>query len=438
MPLPNLNFRQVVFELSVALFLIALNGVFSLSELALVSARKARLQVMADQRRAGAQAALKLAEDPGRFLSTVQIGITLIGVLAGAFSGAALGQRLTDILLAQGLSEAVAEPLGYGLVIAVITYLSVVIGELVPKNLALRNAEGIACLIAPLMTVVSRVAGPVVGLLDSSTKLIFRLFGQSTESASAITEEEIRTVMAEAETAGVIETDERRMIAGVLRLGDRVVRGVMTPRTDIEWIDLDQDDTKIRTALMSAGHARLPIGEGSPDNMIGVIQVRDLVPFLFRGDPIRLRDHVHQVMVVPDGLGALDALKRLREAEMPMALVHDEYGHFEGVVTPADILDVIAGAFRSDEDGADPDAVQREDGSWLLAGAMPADEMSDLIGLTLPERRHYETVGGLVIAGLERLPVTGDIVMILNWRFEVVDMDGRRIDKVLATQVNAA
>lgn len=427
-----------MFELSVALFLIALNGVFSLSELALVSARKARLQVMAEQRRAGAQAALNLAEDPGRFLSTVQIGITLIGVLAGAFSGSALGQRLTDILLAQGLSEAVAEPLSYGLVIAVITYLSVVIGELVPKSLALRNAEGIACLVAPAMTLVSQIAGPVVNLLDTSTKLIFRLFGQSAESTSAITEEEIRTVMAEAETAGVIETDERRMIAGVLRLGDRVVRGVMTPRTEIEWIDLDDDDTKIRAALMAAGHARLPVGKGSPDNMVGTVQVRDLVPVLLRGESIRLHDHIHRVKVIPDGLGALDALNVLRDAEVPMALVHDEYGHFEGVITPADILDVIAGAFRSDADGADPDAVQREDGSWLLAGAMPADEMADLVRLALPERRHYETVAGLVITGLERLPATGDVVTIWGWRFEVVNMDGRRIDKVLATRVETA
>ena len=212
-------------ELTIALLLIALNGLFSLSELAVVSARKARLKIMADQGRAGAAIALKLAVDPGRFLSTVQIGITLVGILAGAFSGAALGQRLTDTLIEEGMSLWLAEPLGYGLVIGVITYLSVVVGELVPKHLALKNAEGIACFVAPMMAFVSRIGAPVVWVLDASTKALFRFFGQTTEAASAVTDEEIRTIVSEAETAGVIETDEKKMISGVLRLGDRAVRG---------------------------------------------------------------------------------------------------------------------------------------------------------------------------------------------------------------------
>jgi putative hemolysin len=424
-----------VLELGIAFLLIGLNGLFALSELAVVSARKARLKTMADNGRAGASTALKLAEEPGRFLSTVQIGITLVGVLAGAFSGAALGAMLTQILLDQGMPERAAEPLGYGLVIGSITYLSVVVGELVPKHLALKNAEGIACAVAPLMALISRIAAPVVWLLDASTKLIFRLFGQSTESESAVTEEEIKTIMAEAETAGVIETDERKMIAGVMRLGDRAVRGVMTPRTDVDWIDLDDDEFDIRETLIKTPHSRLPVAEGHPDNMLGVVQARELLAASLRDEPLDIRKHMRKAPIIPDTLDALDALEVLRQAEVPMALVHDEYGHFDGVVTPADILDAIAGAFRSDEGEAEPEAVQREDSSWLLAGWMPADEMAEQLGIALPERRNYETVAGLVIGELQHLPSTGEAVETMGWRFEVIDMDGRRIDKVLATRV---
>jgi putative hemolysin len=400
-----------------------------------VSARKARLKAMADNGRAGASTALKLAEDPGRFLSTVQIGITLVGILAGAFSGAALGDRLTEILLGQGMPERAAEPLGYGLVIGSITYLSVVVGELVPKHLALKSPEGIACAVAPLMALISRIAAPVVWLLDASTKLIFRLFGQSTESESAVTEEEIRTIMAEAETAGVIETDERKMIAGVMRLGDRAVRGVMTPRTDVDWIDLNDSPSEIREILINTPHSRIPVAEGHPDNMLGVVQARELLAATLREEALDIRKHIRKAPIIPDTLDALDALEVLRQAEVPMALVHDEYGHFDGVVTPADILDAIAGAFRSDEGEAEPEAVQREDGSWLLAGWMPADEMAEQLGVSLPERRNYETVAGLVIGELQHLPNAGEAIETLGWRFEVVDLDGRRIDKVLASRI---
>jgi putative hemolysin len=429
-----------VLELAIAVILIVLNGVFALSELAIVSARKPRLKTLADGGRVGAAKALALAESPGRFLSTVQIGITLVGVLAGAFSGAALGARVTDLFLAQGMPEWAAEALGYGLVIGAITYFSVVIGELVPKHLALRNAEGIACAVAPSMAFLSRAAAPVVWLLDASTRLVFRLFGRTTDNANAVTEEEIKTIVAEAETAGVIEVDERRMISGVLRLGDRAVRGVMTPRTDVDWIDLTDDEAEIQKSLIETPHSRVPVADGDADNMIGVIQSRELLASLLAGQALDLRAHVRTAPVVPDTLDALDALNVLREAEVPMALVHDEYGHFEGVVTPADILDAIAGAFRSDEETSEPEAVQREDGSWLLAGWMPADEMAEQLGISLPDNRSYETVAGLVIGELQHLPSTGETIETLGWRFEVIDMDGRRIDKVLASRLagNAA
>ena len=413
-----------------------LNGAFSLSELALVSARKSRLRALADERRAGAKAALTLAEEPGRFLSTVQIGITLIGILSGVVSGAALGDRLAVTLIDLGLPRGWADTLGYSLVIGVITYLSVIIGELVPKHLALRNPERIACAVAPGMRVVSKVALPAVWLLDASTRAVFRLIGQETESASAVTEEEIRSLVAEAETAGIIEGDERAMISGVLRLGDRLVRGIMTPRTDVVWIDLADDPETIRARILASPHARLPVADGGPDAMIGVLQVRDLIGPLSRGESLDLRAHLRRAPVLPDTLDALHALNALRNASVPMALVHDEYGHFDGLVTPANILDAIAGAFPSEQTG--PDAVRRPDGSWLIAGSMPADELADQLGLRLPPSRDYATAAGLVIATLQRLPETGETCDIAGWRFEVVDLDGRRVDKLLATKLQVA
>jgi len=425
-------------ELAVVVFLIALNGVFALSELAIVSARKSRLRAMADARRPGAAVALSLAEEPGRILSTVQIGITLIGILSGVVSGAALGDRLSAFLLDAGLARGWADTLGYIIVITAITYLSVIVGELVPKHLALRNPEAIACTVAPGMRHVARLAFPAVWLLDASTRAVFRLIGQETESASAVTEEEIRSLVAEAETAGVIEGDERAMISGVLRLGDRAVRGVMTPRTDVVWLDLSRDEAEIRSLLCASPHARLPVTEADPDAMTGVVQVRDLIPALLEqggaGLPARIRAQTRAALVLPDTIDALDALDALRKAPTPMALIHDEYGHFDGLVTPANILDAIAGAFHSEN--PEPDAIRRQDGSWLIAGSMPADEMADQLGLKLPQPRDYETAAGLVIAALHRLPDTGETCDVSGWRLEVVDLDGRRIDKILATRVD--
>ena len=422
-------------ELLVAALLIALNGVFALSELALVSSRPARLKTMAEAGQRGARTALDLAENPGKFLSTVQIGITLIGILAGAFSGAALGADLSAALKDTRIPPALVEPLAYGLVIGSITYLSVVIGELVPKQLALRNPEAIACVVAPIMLWLSRLAAPVVWLLDRSSHLIFFLFGLKQPPQSAVTEEEIKTMVEEATSAGIIEVDERRMISGVLRLGDRAVRAVMTPRTDVDWIDLGDEDEAIRQRISESTHSRLPVGEGSADNILGIIHLRELLPATMAGEKVDLRRYIRQAPVVPDQIDALEALGVLREAAIPMALVHDEYGHFEGLVTPADILDAIAGAFKSDEGATEPEAIQREDGSWLLAGWMPVDEMSDQLGINLPRTRDYETVAGLIIDKLHHLPATGEYIDTLGWRFEVVDLDGRRIDKVLARKL---
>jgi putative hemolysin len=423
-----------VLELAIVLLLVLLNGVFALSELAIVSSRRVRLKTLAQAGRKGANRALELAADPGRFLSTVQIGITLVGILAGAFSGATLGTRLSGYLLEQGVPEAVAEPAGYGLVVVVITYLSLVIGELVPKNLALRNAEAIACAVAPSMSTLSRIASPVVWLLDRSTQAVFDALGHKPRSDGTVTEEEIKALVAEAESAGVLETGERQMIAGVLRLGDRAVRGLMTPRTDVDWIDVSADEAAIRKRLIETPHSRLPAGEGSSDQMIGVVQTRELLADILAGKALDVRARVRKAPIIPETTDALDVLTILRDAAVPMALIHDEYGHFDGLVTPTDVLEAIAGVFRSDVEGREPYAVPRDDGSWLLSGAMPADEMADQLGIGLPQRRDYQTVAGLVLSHLRHLPAVGEHIEAHGWRFEVMDVDGRRIDKVLASR----
>lgn len=422
-------------ELAVAVFLILLNGLFALSELSVVSARKSRLKTLAEAGRRGARTALELAENPGRFLSTVQIGITLIGILAGAFSGAALGGRLREIFLERGMPDWLAEWLGFGIVISIITYLSVVVGELVPKHFALRHPEGIACLVAPAMKLLSRAGAPAVWLLDVSTRLIFRALGQHHASESTVTEEEIKSLVAEAEAAGVIEGGEKRMIAGVLRLGDRTVRSLMTPRKDVDAINLADDVEVIRARLVASPHSRLPVSDGRSEDMLGVVQSRELLAAILAGRALDVRGCVREAPIVPDTLDALQVLELLRAADVPMALVHDEYGGFEGVVTPADLLEAIAGAFQSDVFGGDEPAVRREDGSWLVSGSMPVDEMAERLGIRLPEQRHYHTAAGLVIAELRHLPKTGDRIEALNWRFEVVDMDGQRVDKILATRL---
>ena len=424
-----------MFQLFIALVLILLNGAFAVSELAIVSSRRGRLKAMADAGRSGARTALALNEEPGRFLSTVQIGITLIGILAGAYSGAALADILTHWLQRRGVGEALAGPLGYTIVVCFITYLSVVIGELAPKRLALSNPEPIACAVAPTMAVLARATAPVAAILDLSSRLIFALFGRTSSSQNAVTEEEIKSLVTEAATSGVIENAEHQMITGVLRLGDRSARAVMTPRTDVDWLDADLPEAETLAELAASHHSRIPVIAGGLDNVIGVVQLRELLPALLSGQAWQLKDFVREAPVIPDTLDALDVLNVLRNASVPMALVHDEYGHFEGLVTPADLLDAIAGAFKADLGQDDPDAVERPDGSWLLAGSMPADEMAERFGIALPERRTYQTVAGFVVDLFQHLPATGESVDALGWQFEVVDLDGHRVDKVLAKRL---
>jgi putative hemolysin len=425
-------------DVAILVALIALNGVFSMSELAIVSARKARLEAITRKsQRRGAQIAVSLAGDPGRFLSTVQIGITLIGIIAGAYSGASLGWPVAQRLMALGMGQGLAINFGYAIVIGVTTYLSLVIGELVPKQFALRAPEKIAVIMALPMLWLAKLTAPVVWFLNGSSALIFRLLRLNRESENHVTAEELHLIVAEASKSGIIEESERAIISGVVRLADRPVREVMTPRTEIDWIDVNADDATVRAQLRASPHSRIPIAEGSVDEIIGVIQARDIVSALIEGKALDLRAMLRTAPIIPDQVDAMDALEALRKADVPFALVHDEYGHFEGVVTPSDLLAAIAGDFVSDQDeGDEPAIVERSDGSLLVSGWCAADVLAERIGIALPENRDYATAAGFVLEMLKHIPETGEHFFEQDYRFEVVDMDGRKIDKLLVIAQN--
>jgi len=422
-------------DLVLILALIGINGLLSMSELAIVSARDARLKAMAKAGSGGAKCALDLAAEPGRFLSTVQIGITLIGILAGAYSGASLGQPVGQRLALLGLEPGMAQTVGFGIVIVVTTFASLVVGELVPKQFALRNPEAIAAIVARPMGWLSRVTAPFVWLLDKTSAAIFRLVGLNRENRNVVTAEELHLVVAEAQTAGVLEESERAIISGIVRLADRPVREVMTPRMEIDWIDIRCKPEEIRSALAATAHSRIPVADGSVDNIVGVVATRDMLTTVLDGRPVDLRALTRKAPVIPDLMDAMDALAVLRSAEVPLALVHDEYGHLDGIVTPGSILSALAGAFAHDiEEGEEPPCVEREDGSWLVSGSANADLLTDRIGVNIPGERDYSTVAGFALSVLKQIPETGEVFKFDGYRFEVVDMDGRKIDKLLVSR----
>jgi putative hemolysin len=424
------------FDVVVILLLVGLNGVFAMAELAIVSSRKPKLKGMAKDGRRGAQAALDLAAEPGRFLSAVQIGITLIGILAGAYSGSSLGGPTGQRIALLGIAPDTAQTIGFTVVIILTTYASLVIGELVPKQFALRAPEGIASVMAPPMLLVARATAPLVWLLDKTSALIFRMLRLRREESNTVTAEELHLVVAEAHSAGVLEEYERAIISGVVRLADRPTREIMTPRTEVDWVDIDADPEEIRTALRETPHSRLAVAEGSVDKLVGVVQARDIVTSFIDGKALDLRALMREAPVVADQMDAMDTLAVLRDADVPMAFVHDEYGHFEGVVTPADLLAALAGVFASDsEEGTDPPLVERDDGSWWVSGSLPADALADQLGLNLPEDRDYATAAGFALSVLKHIPEVGERFTFAGWRFEIVDMDGFKIDKLLASEI---
>ena len=422
-------------DLAIILALVVINGVFAMSELAIVSAKTSTLEAKAEAGSTSARTAIALAADPGKFLSTVQIGITLIGIIAGAYSGASLGGPVGERMAALGLPAQYADETGFAVVIALTTYLSVVVGELVPKQLALRNAVPLALIMARPMAFLSRAAAPLVWLLDTSSAAIIRLFGIRRTDEASVTAEELHMIFAEATRSGAIEAEQRQLLTGVVRLAERPVREMMTPRTEVDWIEADADTAEIRQTIEDSPHSLMPVADGSPDTIIGVVKVREVLAAMVAGEAVSIRAMMRRVEVVPDQLDAMDALRVLQSSEVAMALVHDEYGHFEGLVTPVDLLTAIVGTFVSDQDEGDqPQVVVREDGSLLVAGSYSADAMADRLRIDYDENREFGTAAGYVLSVLKKLPAEGEHFIDQGWRFEVVDMDGRRIDKLLVSR----
>jgi len=429
----------VIFEIAVIFLLVLLNAAFAMSELAIVSAKRARLLALQRQGKAGASTALTLAENPGRFLPTVQVGITLVGVFAGAFGGQGIAQRLGGWLEQFPSIAPYGQEIGLFLVVLMITYLSLILGELVPKQLALRNPEGVAVRVAPIMAGLARFSSPMVWLLSKSSNLVLRLVGASAQVDQSVTEEEVKAVVAEGAEAGALETEERHMIERVLRLADKPVRALMTPRNEVSWIDRTDTTEEISQHIRADGVTRFVVADGRIDNVLGVVATKDLLDQLLRGEQLSIQAALRQPMVLPDNLSALDALERLRVDPVGIALVMDEYGSFEGVVTASDLLEAIVGELGPALIPAPGPAVERHDGSLLLDGMMASDELKARLDLpSLPREGSYHTVAGLMLALLQRVPREGDRIVWSGYRFEIVDMDGRRVDKVLVAPDDSA
>jgi len=422
----------MLIEILIILALIVLNGVLAMSEMAIVSARPARLKSL-EAKSKGAAAALRLAEHPGRFLSTVQIGITMVGVLSGALSGATLGARLAGWLISMGMEADWASTLGVGGVVVVLTYVSLIVGELVPKQLALRNAEGVAIRVAPAMAVLSTVTTPVVWLLDRSGKAVLWLLGQRGDSGNRVTEEEVHTLLTEAHEGGVLEDEEREMMAGVMRLGDRTARALMTPRHEVQMLELESTSAEAVAAIRKVARPRMLVQSRESGEVMGIVTLADAFNVVSRREALDLKALVVDVPVVSDQADALAVMEVLQKSTHHIALVYDEYGHFEGIITTDDVLEAITGAVSS-ADADEPALIVRADGSLLVSGWMPADEFCDRMGLSRSLAGEYDTIAGLVLHQLDRMPVLGDSFTVEGYCFEVIDLDGLRIDKVLVSE----
>jgi putative hemolysin len=425
-------------EIVVVLMLIVLNGLFSLSELALVSVRRARLAVLERKGVKGAASARALSDDPHRFLPTVQVGITLVSVLTGVFGGARIAAHLQDWLTTFPALAEFAESIALAVVVILTTYLTLVFGELVPKQLALRSPETMAIRAALPISALARFAAPAVWLLNLSSSGILRLFGLHRTPQHSVTEEELKALLAEGAQTGVLEHEERDMIERVLRLADKPVRAIMTPRNELAWIDRTHPAKSIAAALKATPHSRFVVCDKSIDNVVGVVQAKDLLDRILSGGELSVGAALKQPMIVPDTITALDALERLKSDALGLALVMDEYGSFEGVVTAADVLEAIVGEV------AGPDQQEgvpgpEDETPMTLDGMTPVDELKARLNLPdLPAEGSYHTLAGLLLALLRRVPRTGDRIVFGGWRFEVLGMEGRRVDTVLAGREPAA
>jgi putative hemolysin len=417
--------------------LILLNGVFALSEMAIVSSRRPRLRAMADRGNRGAKIALRLLDDPSKLLSTVQIGITAIGVIAGAYGATSLADNMTPVVkaLLPGL-ERYAAGIAFGAVIALTTVLSLVLGELVPKRVALSAPETLAALMAPAMALMESLTSPLVWLLRAVTEGLVRVLNLHRTRQEDVTEEELQSLIVEGEKAGVIEEEEREMIQGVMRLGDRSVKAIMTPRTEMVWLDPTLTQEEILKEIQESGHSRFPVATGGADEIVGVVQAKELLGHLARTGKIDLQAVMHSPTFVPETMPVLKLLDSMRGNQVRMVLVSDEYGAVLGMVTAADLLESIAGDSALSEDEGLTPPVQRDDGSWLVDGMTPIDEFEQLVGVRgLDQEEGFSTVAGLVMHLLRTVPSAGDKATRPPLEFEVLDMDGRRVDKVLVRKL---
>ena len=422
-------------ELSILLVLILLNGIFAMSEMAVVSSRKVRLQQWADDGRPGAKAALALANDPSHFLSTIQVGITVIGVTSGAFGEATFAKGLSDWLSQWPLLDRYSQPLALAIVVSAITVASLIVGELVPKRLALLSAERIASAVARPMQVLSSLTYPVVRVLSTVTDGILGLFGAHATREPNVTEEEINILMEQGTEAGVFEAHEQAMVARVFRLDELNVTGVMTPRSAIVMLDLEAPpDANIRHVLDSR-HSRFPVVRGEQDQVEGIVLTKALLEDSLAGKPVDLASHLVKPLFVPQTLTAMEVVAAFKKHRQTIALVVNEFGDLQGMVTLNDIMEALVGDIATVDDEADRDAVRRDDGSWLLDGSITIERFKDVVGIeeSLPEEEHhnYQTIAGFVMLQLGRVPQVGDKFQWGRLRVEVLDMDRSRIDKVL-------
>jgi putative hemolysin len=429
-------------DLLIILVLTLANGLFVMSELAIVSARKIRLQQSANQGDTKARAALKLAEHPNNFLAIVQVGITLIGIASGAFGEQALTKRLEPFFSSIPVFSAYSQPLAFGIAILTLTYLTLIVGELVPKRVALNSPEQIAAWVALPMGLMAKAAAPIVYLLSGSTNLAVRLLGIRPSDDPPVTEEEIRVMIEQGTESGMFEQAEEDIMKRVFRLGDRRVSSLMTPRLEITWIDLEDNEEEIRRQMMESAHARFPVCQGGLDHLLGVVQTYDLLVKTMTGQPLEFTSSLQTPVFVPESTRALKVLELFKQTGTQIAFVVDEYGVIQGLVTLTDVLQAIVGDIPTVEELAEPQAIQREDGSWLLDGMLPIYQFKEILHIEdqeLPgeQRGSYQTLGGFVVMYLGRIPTAADHFEWEALRFEVMDMDGNRVDKVMVGESTA-
>ena len=430
---------MLTLHLATVLLLILLNGFFAMAEIALVSARPARLQPLAAEGNAGAVAALELKADPSRLLATVQIGITIIAVLLGTFGEATLGERLQDYLAEHGgFLASYAHAISMAVVVIGISFFSLILGELVPKRIAMIYPEGIAAALARFMRAMARIGAPIEWLLSTTTDLLLRLLPLRGEPPP-VTDQEIGFMLREGVAAGHIPQAETAIVEMALRLGERRVSAVMTPRTQIEFLDLDDPEEEIRRRIHDSPRSRFPVVQGGTHQLAGILQVKDLLTACLTGQPFNLRAVLRPPLFLPNTVTVLRALEVFKTSGEQMALVVDEYGDLEGLVTLTDILEALVGELPDEAGVTDPRVVKREDGTWLIDGMVGLDELKQVLGVSqLPgEDPDFHTLGGYLMARLNRVPMVADRVIAGDWRFEIVEMDGRRVDRVLVAPVNA-